>query len=417
MAPSSATTLRPPSKSRSPLAGWLLAAMALIFVFSTTRLGTHPLWDWVHAASEAGVVGGLADWFAVTALFRHPLGLKLPHTAIIPRQKDQLGANLGRFVEQHFLTPRNVVRKLAERRVMHAAAQWLAQPRNARRLAAGVAAQLPPLLERMGDEDVRRFLQRSLEPALRSLDVARASAVALEAATAEGRHYAVLDAALARLQRWLDEHRDLVRQKFGEASRYTPSLVDGYVANRVVDGAIALAREIAQDPQHELRLRFDESVRNWIAQLRSSREHRAAVESLKDDLLRHFEHREYWQKLGSALLDRLAADAVAPRSWLRRQLARTLAAAGHALLEDEPLLAKLETAWLGAAEVLLERHGKQVSALVGEVVRGWDGSEVAARVEAEIGEDLQYIRINGTVVGGLAGIALHAAGLLVAAWR
>lgn len=390
----------------------LLLVMLTTFAVSATWQEAYPWLRWVRAFAEAGSVGAIADWFAVTALFRHPLGLPIPHTAIIPRNKDEIGTALGKFVEENFLTPENVARRLREADAVGQALNWLYRPENSQRCARATCELLPGLLERLGDEDLRRFLDRAVVPQLERLDVAALAGEVLEILTHEGRHQALLDQGLGALDDWLQEHRDLIRQKFGEASAYTPGIFDRYVVNRFVDGITSLIHDIAVDPEHEVRQRFDAATQEFVRQLKESPEYAQTGREWMAGLLAHLRSEAYYRSVWDDVVTRVGRDIAQPDSVLVTTLADLLTSTTRTVLEDPALLARLDAWILEGVEGLVVRHRQEISRLIAEVVASWDAKEVAAKVETEIGRDLQYIRINGTLVGGTVGVLLHALGRL-----
>ena len=396
------------------LALTLLAAMLGLLAISAAYRASHPWLGWVFAFSEAAAVGAIADWFAVTALFRHPLGLPIPHTAIIPRNKDAIGASLGQFVEHNFLTPQNVIQKLVQRNLARTSGEWLADAANSRDVAQRACSLIPALVQKLDDADVRRFLDEALLSQFERLDLARIAGKVLDMLTAGGRHQELLDHALKALDRWLDQHRALIKSKFGEASRYTPRFIDQYIVNKFVDGMLLLLHEVAEDPEHELRARFDEATRALIEDLRTSEEYRERGADIARQLVAHLRREDYYRSLWDTLTRRIVDDVESEDSVLVDHVASALVAAGKALQSDVALQQKLNAWGLGALERLMLRHRHQVSLLITDVVKSWDAREVSEKLEMEIGRDLQYIRLNGTLVGGVVGVLLHGATQILA---
>ena len=332
----------------------LLAMLVLTFV-SAAQVAAHPWLHWVRAFAEAAAVGATADWYAVVALFRHPLGLPMPHSAIIPASKDRIGANLGAFVEHNFLTRENIAPRLQQHNAAAALARWLVEARNRHAVARAVCDVLPGLLRAIDDRDLRRLLEGALKPLLLRLDVPRSTA------------------------HWLDKHKGLVRAKFSEASRYTPALLDDYIVDRFVEGIGAMLHEVAANPQHELRVRFEGATGELVSAI--------------------------WRDLGAWV----QADVGGDRSKLCGHVAAALDAVCREMLSNPALQQRLNAWWLDVAQELVLRLRRELSTLIADVVRGWDALDITSKVELEIGRDLQFIRINGTLVGGLVGLLLHAA--------
>jgi uncharacterized membrane-anchored protein YjiN (DUF445 family) len=386
----------------SALAG-MLAALGASAAFQSA----YPALQWVRAFAEAGAVGALADWYAVVALFRRPLGLPIPHTAIIPANKDRIGASLGQFVEHNFLTPENVVRQLDPPRLADAMAAWLADEDNSRALAASICDLVPGVLDAAADEDVRRLLERVADAQLARLDVAALAARLLTVVVESERHQALLDRALPALEGWLDANRGRIKAKFGEASRYTPGALDAYIVDRFVAGIVALARETAADRGHPIRSELDAAARGLIEELQTSEAHRERGQALLRDFVHHLRTERLYGTLWDRLKDEVRDDLAADSSALRDAVARALVTLGRAVAADDALKTKIAAWSRRVVETLVVRHRHHAAQLINAVVRRWDAEEVAAKIEVEIGRDLQYIRINGALVGGLAGLALH----------
>jgi uncharacterized membrane-anchored protein YjiN (DUF445 family) len=385
----------------------LLVAMLAVLVLTEVLEGWHPALRWVQAFAAAATVGAIADWFAVVALFHHPLGLPLPHTAIVPRNKDRIGESLGRFVEQNFLTVENVLRKLGHRNFSLEAAQWLERPGNAEDIANRLCAFVPGLLSAFGDDAVKRLFDRAIASQLRKIDIAEFAAAVLGTLTAGGRHQALLDRALLGLEDWLVANQTEIARKFGDASKYTPRALDRFIVAKFVAGIIALLHDVARNPEHDVRRQFDTATQRFIARLATEPEHRAHAEAFKQALLDHLEREKYYQIVWEDMRSRLKADVVRPDSSIRTHLREMVLKLGSGLREDEGLQEKLHGWILQTVETSVVRHRHQVSALITEVVRGWDPQEVSEKMELEIGRDLQYIRINGTLVGGIVGLFIH----------
>ncbi|MBU7440241.1 DUF445 domain-containing protein [Paraburkholderia fungorum] len=395
-------------------ATFLLAIMiALLFVCVAWR-AEHPWLVWPRAFAEAGTVGAIADWYAVVALFRHPLGLPIPHTAIIRKNRHRIGGSLGNFVEENFLTPELVIGRLSDHNAAQALAGWLAEPANSRAIAEVVAASLRELLNGIDDADVGHFFDRMVIPKLRTLDVSRAVANILKVLSDGNRHQPLLDRALKVLENWLTANVDLIKARFSAASRFTPALLDAYIVSKLVEGVIALLRDVVATPDHELRREFDEAVQDLIVQLRTSTVHRRLGKSLMRDCIRHLRGGEHYLTLLRQVRARVAGDLDREDSALSGMAASVLVSLGESVRSEPAIQRKLNAWWLELAWTLVVRYRHQLSVLIAEVTRSWNGEEVSRKIEAEIGCDLQFIRINGTFVGGVVGVLLHAATLAVA---
>ncbi len=386
----------------------LLLAMTVVFVIAHLL---EDRWGWlgyVRATAEAAMVGALADWFAVTALFRHPLGLPIPHTAIIPRRKDQIGESLGEFIQSNFLAGPVLAEKLQSLHAARLAGEWLAQPEHARRLAANAGAVITGMTEVLRDEDVQAGLEHAVVTRLRATEAAPLVARALEVALEGGHQQALLDTALRGIDQLLDDNRDLFRARLGQQSPWwVPEPIDDRVFKKVFEGMKGFLAEVAADPDHELRHQLDTRLGDLAKRLRTDPDMIAKGEELKEELLAHPSVRAWssslWANLKSALVE-LADD---PDSDLRRRIEDALLSAGRSLRDDPALQAKVDRWVAGAVEYLVDQYRHDIADLISTTVAHWDPEDTSRRIELQVGRDLQYIRINGTVVGGLAGLAIY----------
>ena len=387
----------------------LLVVMTAVFIALTAVGGDSTAMGYAQAAAEASMVGGLADWFAVTALFRHPLGIPIPHTAVIRERKDQFGRTLGNFVQENFLSPDVIAERLRTARIPARAAAWLCQRDNAEQLAGHAADLLVGASEVVKDEDVHAIIDEQITRMVASIDVAPIAGRVVRMVTAEGRHAELLSSMLGGLQRTLEQHRPELRDRFAErAPRWLPNAVEDRIFDRLFDGLGLMLTEINEDPEHQLRKEFDTWLGGLADRLETSPEFRARGEELKRELREHPELRKWSSSLWEDLKTRLREQAGDPASELRGRMADGLQAAG-ARLQDEPALgAKAEELIESGARYVAEHFHDEIAGLVSGTISRWDGEETSRRLELLLGPDLQFIRINGTVVGGLAGVVIHA---------
>jgi uncharacterized membrane-anchored protein YjiN (DUF445 family) len=391
----------------------LLLTMVALLAATSVNLVPHPWTAWLKAFAEAAVVGAVADWFAVVALFRHPLGLPISHTAIIPNNKDRIGESLGRFVEENFLTPENVIERLARVNIAKVGATWLAEPANSDRAAGGICAIVPRLLTMIQDEDVARFLTRTLLNELEKVNLSLIAGEVLELVTAGEQYQALLDDALKATERLITSNQALILEKFGEASKYTPEFVDRYIVDRFVTGIVHLLREVIADPRHPLRSQFAESTIRLIDNLKTSPEMYDRGAAIKVQIIEHLRTKPYYASIWNDLKKRILADVASDQSRLRKTASSLLNALGTGLAKDEPMQHKLNEWLLGATETLMLAHRHQISLLITDVVKSWDARDVSEKIELEIGKDLQFISLNGRLVGGCVGVLLHLLGMLL----
>jgi uncharacterized membrane-anchored protein YjiN (DUF445 family) len=391
------------------LAALLLVLAGALYVVARLYEPAHPLLGYLRAFCEAAMVGGLADWFAVTALFRHPLGLRLPHTAIIPTNKDRIGDTLGQFVQRNFLSPEVVAAKIAEIDLAGTTARWLADPQRSAPLAAHIAQFLPRILDAMGDEPVRHFLHGNLVAWLRRVDMASLAADVLETLTAQNRHQALVDEIIAQAERFLRESEPEIRARVREKTAWLWQKIglDEKVADRLIRAAEEALAEVSADPTHAWRQRFTQLVQDYIAALRISSEYQRRAEALKEALVEHPLLTHYLGAVWDEIRARIREDAALPDSRVRAHLQVSLMRLGEGLLADSAVRDAVNASLRQTLIRVVETRRQEVAALIADQVRRWDAGTLTERIERAIGRDLQYIRINGTVIGGLVGVAIH----------
>jgi uncharacterized membrane-anchored protein YjiN (DUF445 family) len=367
-----------------------------------------PWVGYVRATAEASMVGALADWFAVTALFRHPLGLPIPHTAIIPRKKDQIGTSLGTFVQENFLTRAVLEERLDGIDVPGRLGAFLAAPGRAERLAGDAAAALGALTELLKDDDLQPAVAALVDRKLHETPAAPALARVLELVVEGDRHQEVLSAGLTGLANFLAENRVVFRARLGDASpAWVPDWVDDRVFDRVFDLLRGFLAEVGEDPRHELRRSYDKRLRVYVHALRTDPEAAARVERFKEELLDHPAVRAWSGSLWSTAKNAVVTAAADPHSELRARVVG-LIRHGAGLLTDDPTVRELvQRQFRRAAGYAVERFAKDAADLVGTTVARWDTEDTSRRIELQVGRDLQWIRVNGTVVGGLAGLVIY----------
>jgi uncharacterized membrane-anchored protein YjiN (DUF445 family) len=395
----------------------MLVAVALLFVVTRWLESAYPWLGFVRAFAEAAMVGGIADWFAVTALFRHPLGLPIPHTAIVASRKDRIGTALGNFVQRNFLTRDVVAGKIAAMQLGDRAAQWLARPENSRRLARHAAHGLSGAVSVMHDDDVQAMVDRSIVSRLRRMQAAPLMARLFELMTSGGRHQALLDDALRLAAKFLYENEAMIRERVkAESPWWVPGAVDSRVGDKIVSGVEKTLVAVAADPDHPLRQRYDEAVDRFVSSLRENPETIARFEQIKLDVLAHPGVADFAREVWGDVKEKIAhyaerrADDAEPEP---DQLEQWLAGLGHKVLEDPVLSAKVNGWIVEIVSYSVEQAREEVAKLISATVAAWDADATSRKIELQIGRDLQFIRINGTIVGGLVGLILYSAGLLL----
>jgi uncharacterized membrane-anchored protein YjiN (DUF445 family) len=398
-------------KMKRVATGMLLVAVA-VFIVARLLEPRYPWLAFVRATAEAAMIGGLADWFAVTALFRHPLGIPIPHTAIVPARKDQVGRSLGNFVQRNFVSPEVIALRLREWRVAEHLARWLADPENSRRIARAAARGLATGSRMMRDEDVQHLIGTAIDRKVRDTRVAPILGKLLSLLTISNRHQEIFDELIALMSRAVERNEEIIRQRIArESPWWIPEAVDDRIHERIVGAIERTLTEIRDDPEHQMRARFDTGLRNFIERLQHDPEVIERAEGLKVELLNAEVVRRFSSSLWTDMqegLERYATERADPPSTDEGgPVERGLTAFGQALLADPALLEKVDR-WI--AEVTLhvvERYQQEVSNLISQTVSNWDPTATSRRIELAIGRDLQYIRINGTIVGGLAGLLIY----------
>ena len=393
------------------LATAMLAGMAAVFVAATGLVELHPAWGFVRAFAEAAMVGGIADWFAVTALFRRPLGLPIPHTAIIPRNKDRIGDALASFLRDNFLTPSVVARRMRQVDVAGAVGRFLALPPREGRLREGASRLLADILESLDEEQLGGMVKSALAARMRSIDVAPLLGRTLEAAMTEDRHVPMVDALVGWAGRTLDANEDMIRTMVHERANWILRLagLDERLAEAIVDGLRRLSIDMAVDPDHPVRAKAEEGLASLAWKLQHDPDTRARVEAWKNEMIDNPAVADWigglWENSRAGLL----AAARDPEAALAGKFGEALRQLGETLQREPRLARAINQFARRAAAGVAASYGSGIVTLVSETVRAWDAGTVTDRLEAAVGRDLQYIRINGTLVGGLVGLVIHSA--------
>ncbi|WP_443061006.1 DUF445 domain-containing protein [Streptomyces sp. NBC_00464] len=388
----------------------LLLLVALVYVLATWAknegVGGWP--GFVAAAAEAGMVGALADWFAVTALFKRPLGLLIPHTAIIPTKKDQLGASLGSFVGENFLSGGVVRDRIHSLSIGGRLGAWLAEPEHADRVTAELSTALRGALTVLRDADVQAVVGEAITRRANAAEVGPGLGKMLEKVVADGGHRKVVDLICVRAHDWLVEHNDSVMDAVqGGAPGWTPRFVDKRVGERVYKELLRFITEMRDMPGHPARGSIDTFLTDFAADLQTDSETRARVERLKSEILGRGEVQDVIASAWSSVRTMVIAAAEDERSELRLRARASLMALGARLATDGRLQAKLEGWVEDAAVYVVTTYRAEITSLISDTVAGWDADQTSKKIEAHIGRDLQFIRINGTVVGALAGLVIY----------
>jgi uncharacterized membrane-anchored protein YjiN (DUF445 family) len=386
----------------------LLVLAAGIFVAAAWFERSFPWLGFVRATAEASVVGGLADWFAVTALFRHPLGIPIPHTAIIGRQKDRVGRIIGNFIQQHFLAREAVSVKLRAMGIAERAAQWISVPENAARIATQVSGGVARTLAALPGEKIRLLIQRGAADRIRATKVAPVLGRTLALVVAEEGHQELLNQALRLAAQAVEDNREVIRQRVrAESPWWVPGAVDEKIYHRIVEAIERLLADIVDDPVHPVRATFDKAMREFADRLQHSPEAAARAEALKQEWLSEAALADLSGWIWDTTRNAVTAYATRAEGGDPGPLSDGISAFGRALLENETLLREIDEYGLELLLGVIESHRHEMANLIAETVARWDPDATSRRLELAVGRDLQFVRINGTLVGGLVGLLIY----------
>jgi len=386
----------------------MLVVAAVVYVLARTFAERGAWIGYLEATAEAAMVGAMADWFAVTALFRHPLGLPIPHTAIIQSRKDAIGASLGGFVRDNFLTSEVITDRLQQAELARRLGDWLAQPEHARTVSAQSAAVVKGVTEVLQDDLIQTGVEHAVVSRVGAVSVSPLIGKAIDVSIEGGQHQALLESTLVGLKRFVDDNRDSFRRRLYEESPWwVPSPVDDVVFDKIYTGVNTFLTEVVDDPNHEMRAEFHRRVVELAAELKTSPRMMERGQELLEEALNHREVRAWsatlWSQIKTTILDATGN----PDSQLRTRMDESVVEAGRSLQTDPALRAKIDQWIVDAVGYIADQFRHEVADLIASTVQRWDTDETADRLELQVGKDLQFIRINGTIVGGLAGFVIH----------
>jgi uncharacterized membrane-anchored protein YjiN (DUF445 family) len=391
------------------LATLLLVAMTVVFIATSFA---EARWAWlayVRAFAEAGMVGACADWFAVVALFRHPLGIPIPHTAIVTHNKARIATAMGRFITNNFLTPKVLSERLAEVDAAHWIADWLASPDNAKRVARNVALAIPEIVRALPRDQIADVLGRSIVRGIEAMPAAPVAANLLAIIWAQGQTQKLVERSLELLEKSLVHNKSFIRQKVeASSSRWIPRWVDGIVADKVVTALTTTLADM-RDPTHPWRIELKTSIESLIARLTSDPQLRASVEATKAEFLKNPLFHDQVHALWNEIENRLPSDISVYSERIESAVEYALVGSGRWLQDDAALTVRINKWMRHLIKRLIAPRRAEIGAFVTHVVENWDSSTLVNRMELTVGKDLQYIRINGTLVGGLVGVIIYTA--------
>jgi len=392
----------------------LLVLATVAFLAFRSLEDTHGWAGYVRAFAEAAMVGALADWFAVTALFRHPLGLPIPHTAIIPNRKDQIGRSLGEFVQTNFLTREVLNERLSGAHVGKRLGDWLADDENAVKAGEATSDALRGSLEILDDRDVSSALETLVERRVRATPIAPLMGKAIDLAVEGGHHQRLLDAVLTGLRSFLDDNRSTFRARLDQESPWwIPDAIDDRLFTKIYNAVHSFLEDVGSDPDHEVRKSIEVRVVAFAQRLRDDPQLLAKGEELKTELLAHPDVRAWLGSLWAEMKRNTISALDDPASELRQRIDRSVANLGRRLANDDQLQAKVDDWVARAAGHIVDHYRGEVAELISGTVAKWDAKATSERIELQVGRDLQFIRINGTIVGGLAGLVIYSVSQLL----
>src|SRR3954469_19592366 len=401
---------QPGAQGMKVVATGLLVVMAAVFAVARAFEPRYSWLSYVKSFAEAAMVGGLADWFAVTALFRHPLGLPIPHTAIIPRNKDRIGEALANFIRENFLIPSVVARRMQRLDVAGAAGRFLQTPAGqGTRIRVGASRLIADIFESLDDERLGGIVKGAVSSRLRKTEISPLLGHALASAINEDRHVPMLEAAIRWSARALDANEPLIRQMVHKKANWVLKLagLDTRLADAIIDGLRKLTVEMSTDPAHAVRIKIEEALAQLANDLQTRAETRERVESIKEQLLDNQSVSLWLDALWQRGREAIIKAARNPDAVLAGKLGEILKSMGATLEKDERIRGAINQFARRAVVGTAASYGGSIVLLVSDTVRSWDARTVTDRLEAAVGRDLQYIRINGTLVGGLVGLILH----------
>jgi len=399
-------------RMKSVATGLLLISAAVYLIAKRAEATGAPVWvSFVRAAAEAAMVGGLADWFAVTALFRRPLGLPIPHTAIIPTRKDAIGASLGEFVGDNFLSEEVVRDKIRSAQIASRFGNWLRDPANSKQVTDELASVITWATSLGDDKDIAEVIEESFRRTAENFDVAKPLGVFLTKAVENDAHTPIVDMLARAIEDWLEN--DPARAKGWidkQLPRWLPGLGKDRAGEWLYERLIELSKEVQVDMDHPIRRSIERLLHRFAEQLQSDPVIIERVNAAKMRLVDRPEVRHTISDLWISTKKTLRAEAANPESELRSRVSTLLANFGSRVASDADLQITINTAIEDATSHLVDRYRDEIAAIISDTVARWDAGDTAKKIELQVGRDLQFIRVNGTIVGALAGILIHAIG-------
>jgi uncharacterized membrane-anchored protein YjiN (DUF445 family) len=389
--------------------GGILAIFTLAFFISKYYQGRYPAAVIILAISEAAMVGGLADWFAVTALFRHPLGLPIPHTALIPKEKNKIGKNLGSYVQQNFLTAEVLIEKIREFNAAGTISKWMTDTEKVSKMTDQVIKYVPEILDKLSDDDINRFIKSNILIGLDNLELNKLFAEILKTLTANNRHQEILNEGIRIVNNLMHENEQKMRELFSDRFSWFLQFIkaDEYFFNKLLGAISEYLQELNDDKNHRHRKEFNNYMNELIVKLETSDEYKQKVNSIKNSISNNEVLINYINNIWSDLKKMIIEDIKKPNSNIKYQIEKTINSIGKNLLNDSAIRNKLNSGIENAAVEVISSNSDKIVRLISDKVESWSAKDFSESLELEVGSDLQYIRINGTLVGALVGAAIY----------
>lgn len=391
------------------IATGLFFLMAVIYGLMVYFEHKNPMtWmGFVKSFSEAGMVGALADWFAVTALFRHPLGLPIPHTNLIRKKQKDLGENLGHFVKDNFLNPENIRPYIEKLDVVKFVSDWLSKEKNRNVLEEETLTFLKKIIYDLDDDEVELFLNRKAEDLLKSIDYQQLTSNGIRYLIERNEQNKLIDSLLPQLKDYVFESQEIIRQKISENRPFIAFLAGKKISKELTDGFIEFINEIQKDNNHFVRIKLTDALLKFSGEIASSEEWHSKFDQLKQELIVQKNLQPYigdlWAGVKNMLIENLEADDSVIQHYLKKNIDKL----SQNLSEDKTLADRINRWIRHFSYRMILRNRNEVESLISTTVSGWEGNELSRKLELEVGKDLQYIRVNGTLVGGLVGLLIH----------
>lgn len=397
-------------KNYKTLATGLFILMAIVFVTMTVlQKQNHSHWiGYIRAFSEAAMVGALADWFAVTALFNYPLGLKIPHTNLIQNSKEKIGDNLGNFVVKNFLSPENIRPYILKLKISVFAGDWLSKEKNQNLLISELSSILKDIITKLDDESVIKFITEKAKETAKSIKLNQILGNGIDYLIHKNDHQRLITNLSSQIKNYILENQKMVAERVEKESFFfIPKSVDRKISEKITKGLSDYFREVEENPNHPLRSEITKKILDFSKELKEEPKWESEFETIKTEFLQSDKLKQYssdiWQSLKSSLIDELSAENSKLKTYIKKNINELV----FNLQNDEKFQNRIDHWIRVTAYKYILKNTKNFGELISTTVGNWEGKELSRKLELEVGKDLQFIRINGTLVGGLVGLLIY----------